>query len=175
MKHIINTDLDPKLPFPNAAIEENMKYGEIEFDPSKYELYLDESQKSGYVTGHNLRKELKDKKPVNAAFMDYLEAHPELVPDSWKTNADGERNYIYAWGTIFRSSDDNLFVRFWYWFDGKLVSFCDWLDYDWGGRSPALVPASASELSPSLQALDLSVLENRIAALEVWRERVQMP
>lgn len=155
----IDTNVSPKLPFPGATIESNIEMGKISFDPTKFELYLDEGQQDGkYIEGYDLRKKLAKKNVVNAAFMDYLEAHPNLVPDSWKKNADGNTNYIYAWGTIFRNSDGNLFVRYWCWDDGALQSDYGWLVSGWDGQNPALVVASTESLSTErLDSLNLEL------------------
>lgn len=147
MKHTIDTAIPPTLPFPSAEISENTTMGTVEFKPEDYELYLDEGQKNGnYIKGSQLRKKLTGKKVVNAAFMDYMQAHPELVPDSWKTKSQGRTVYIYALGTIFRNpSNGYLFVRGWYWRVGALKPFYDWLGNDWSGRDPALVSARVQQ------------------------------
>lgn len=167
MKHIINTDLDPKLPFPGAEIVENIKMGEVDWDPSKFSFHFEPEQKTGYISGHTLYERLKGKPVVNASFMDYLEAHPDLVPDSWKKDEEGRTRYIYAWGTIFRDSDGSLCVRFWFWSGGALQSDYDWLGLGWDGRSPALVLVSSESLSSGPEIL--SSLELRVQALEEWR------
>lgn len=169
--HIIDTTIAPVLPFSGAEIIENITKGTVEFRPEDYELYLDDGQKGGkYIEGHELRKKLSGKKVVNAAFMDYMQTHPELVPDSWKKDSQGRTVYIYAWGTIFRDSGGDLYVRYWCWGDGALQPYYDWLDNHWDEQDPALVSASPKALS---QPLDTSDLEARVRALETWRERVQ--
>lgn len=164
MKHVINTNIDPKLPFPSATVEENKLMGKIEWEPAKFEFHLEPEQTTGYIIGKKLRKRLEGKPVVNAAFMDYLAAHPDLVPDSWKKDKQGRNRYIYAWGTIFRNSDDNLCVRYWCWNDGALQSFYRWLDVGWDDQDPALSLASSEAFGFGPLDLDLS------AAIEVVKK-----
>lgn len=168
---IIDTDIDPKLPFPEAKVIENRKMGKIKWDPSKFSFHLEPEQKTGYIKGKELRKRLEGKPVVNAAFMDYLQAHPDMVPESWKKDEQGRTRFIYAWGTIFRRSVGYLYVRYWCWGDGALRSDYDWLGSNWDVQNPALVPANSETLSSSPS--DLESFELRIRALEEWRERVQ--
>lgn len=164
MQHVIDTNIDPKLPFTGATVEENKKMGKIEWDPAKFEFHLESEQTTGYITGNELRKRLEGKPVVNAAFMDYLAEHPDLVPDSWKKDEQGRTRYIYAWGTIFRHSDVSLCVRCWYWSDGALRSNYGWLDGDWLDQYPALSLASSEALGSGPFDLDLS------AAIEVVKK-----
>ena len=130
-KHVIDCDADPFLP-DGWKVEEHIKGGQWEWNPDQIELYLAEGQKNGgYVNGHELRKQLKDKPILNANVLDYLLAHQELIPEEWK----GKR--VYFWGTVYRHSDGNLYVRCLYW-NGRTWDWdVRWLDDDWGGDDPA--------------------------------------
>lgn len=163
-KIIIDADIDPKLPFPGATVEENKLMGKIEWNPKKFEFHLEPEQKTGYIIGNELRKRLEGKHVVNAAFMDYLAEHPDLVPDSWKKDEQGRTRYIYAWGTIFRNSGGSLYVRCWYWDDGALRSYYVWLDHGWYDQRPALSLASSEALGSGPFDLDIS------AAIEVVKK-----
>lgn len=121
--------------------------GTIEWDPKNIELYFSESQKSGSIKGTELHKELADKNVLNATVLDWLLEHPDQIPESWKGQ------YVYFWGTIYRNSDDNLYVRYLYWNDDKWNWNYNWLDNDFDDQNPAVLLASGlvpSEPLPSL-------------------------
>lgn len=167
--YTIDCDAKPKIPYPGWTIESHQKGGKIKWNPDNFALYLDEAQKSGYIQGHELRKKLEGKPVLNACVGDFLEKRPELVPESWKKNENGNTLYFYFWGTIFRLSDGYLCVRCWCWFDGRLVSRYSWLDDGWGDQYPALVLASAQNLKT--KPSDTLNLELRIERLERFYEK----
>ncbi len=135
-KHLIDLDADPFVP-DGWQVEEHIKGGQMEWDPSKVVLYLDEKQKNGgVIVGNKLRKKLNGKPVYNACLLDYLLAHPELIPEEWKGKA------IFFWGTIYRGSDGYLRVRYLVWRGGGWHWHCNWLVHDFNGDDPAAVPAS---------------------------------
>lgn len=134
--HKIDTNITPSLPFDGATIEHHEKSGKMILDFSKFDLYLSEKQKTGSIVGNELRKELKDKKVLNACVLDYLLANPYLIPEDWKGKA------VFFWGTIFRGAGGSLCVRCLVWGGGGWQSYYRWLDGSFGGGSPALVSAS---------------------------------
>lgn len=135
--HIINCDADPFVPSGLAGVESHQKSGQFVFDPSKIDLYLSKKQKIGKVIkGDELLKELANKPVLNANVLDYLLAHPELIPESWKGKA------VFFWGTIYRGSFGFLFVRCLCFRDGEWHSDYSWLDRDWLGSNPAALLAS---------------------------------
>lgn len=138
----IDTDRTPNLPFSGASIDQHQKGGKMILDFSKINFYLSEKQKSGSIGGHDLRKELKSKKVLNACVLDYLLENPHLIPEDWKKDSKGNTRYIFFWGTIFRDSDGHLYVRCLYWHDGSWLSSYDWLDLGFYGDDPAAVSAS---------------------------------
>ncbi|MFW0862079.1 MAG: hypothetical protein ACKKL6_00625 [Candidatus Komeilibacteria bacterium] len=126
--HTIDCDADPFVP-DGWKVEEHTKSRQFEWNTDKVELYLSDEQKKGFIEGNKIRKLLKDKHALNANVLDYLLAHPELIPEEWKGKA------ICFWGTIYRNSDGILCVRYLYW-DGHRWHWCgDWLDdyFDNGG------------------------------------------
>lgn len=136
--HTIDCNADPKIPYDGWKVEEHRRTGDFVWDPSKVTLYLSESQKNGKVIeGNKLRKELKDKPVLNANVLDYLLAHPELIPEEWKGK------YIFFWGTIYRGSDGHLGVRCLRWGGARWDWGDDWLGDGWRGGRPALVSAGA--------------------------------
>ncbi len=140
-KYIIDTDKQPFIP-EGLRIEKHIKGGKFEWNPAHVELYLSENQKNGnYITGNQLLKELKGKPVLNANVLDYLLAHPELIPEDWKGK------YVFFWGTLYRSSGGNLFVRCLRWGGSRWNWNDDWLGLDWLDNRPAAVRASSLNLS----------------------------
>jgi hypothetical protein len=134
-KHLINCSTDPFIP-NNWAVEEHQEGGMLEWNPTSITLYLSEAQKQGQIVGNELREELKDKTVLNANVLDYLLAHPELIPEEWKGKA------IFFWGTVYRDSDGNLCVRYLYWYGDRWRWSSCWLGNDWNARNPAVLLAS---------------------------------
>ena len=88
------------------------------------------------LEGNKLRKELQSRKVLNANVLDYLLAHPELIPEEWKGKC------LFFWGTIYRRSNGHLYVRFLYWFGDRWRWVGGWLDDGWRGNDPAVLSAS---------------------------------
>ncbi|OIO08326.1 hypothetical protein COX68_01035 [Candidatus Falkowbacteria bacterium CG_4_10_14_0_2_um_filter_41_15] len=123
-KHVIDSDVAPvshKPISPDHAdqwkIEEHRPGGIITFDPAKILLYRSAKQRkhgANGIYGHSLRKELADKPVLNSTVFEYLMAHPEIIPDSWKGKV------IIFWGIVYRfrqcrPSHSSLCVHFIYW------------------------------------------------------------
>lgn len=125
---LIDTNKQPFIP-DGITLESHKGLGKI--DPTKIELYLSEKQKTGYIKGTDLLKELEDKPVLNAVVLDYLLKHPKLIPDEWKDK------YVYFWGTIYSNSYGNLFVRCLDWNGRRWGRLYSWLDNDWLGCYPA--------------------------------------
>ncbi len=133
---VIDCDADPFVP-SGWKMEEHKKGGQFVFNPAKVKLHFSPNQQDGKVIeGNKLRKELTNKPVLNACVLDYLLAHPELIPEEWK----GE--YVFFWGTIYRDSYGDLYVRCLYFRDGGWDWRCHWLDFDWRGGRPAALSAS---------------------------------
>lgn len=135
----IDCDADPFVP-NGWRVEEHQRGGIFIWDPDKVKLYLSKKQKGDnkYIVGNDLRKELKSQSVLNANVLDYLLKleNQHLIPEDWK----GE--YIFFWGTIYRSSNGDLFVRYLCWDGGRWDWVYYWLDGSWGSVSPAAVLAS---------------------------------
>ncbi|MBI2474942.1 hypothetical protein HYV69_00765 [Candidatus Uhrbacteria bacterium] len=128
-------------------IERHVGDGQLELDLSKIQLHLSPNQKdSKTIEGNDLRAELEDSKvPVlNACVLEYLLAHPEIIPEDWKVDEKGNTRYIYFWGTVYRNPDGVLYVRCLFWSDGAWSWGCAWLDNGWGGQGPAAMLASVT-------------------------------
>lgn len=138
-KHIIDSNKLPSIPYNGWTIESHEKMGKI--DVTKLALYLTPQQEGGWINGSELNKSLKGK-GLNATILDYLLEHPELIPEDWKGK------YVYFHGTVYRNSDEYLYVRYLYFGGGHWQAGGSWLDSGWGVYSPAVVSASMA-LSPS--------------------------
>jgi hypothetical protein len=129
-EHLIDCDSAPFVP-NGWSVEEHKKGGFFKLDLAKISLYLSKKQKKGSIGGHDLRKELSDKPVMNANVLDYLLAHPELIPEEWKGKA------VFFWGTIYRHSDGYLYVRYLYWIGSKWYWYFNWLDSVFISDDPA--------------------------------------
>jgi hypothetical protein len=136
IEHVIDCDADPFVP-DDWTVEEHRKGGIFKWNAADVALYLDKDQKNGKVLeGNKLRKVLVGKPVFNANVLDYLLAHPHLIPEEWKGK------FVFFWGTIYRSRFGNLFVRDLAWDDGRWCWGFGWLDDVWSDDDPAAVPAS---------------------------------
>ena len=134
---IIDCDVDPFLP-AGLQVEEHKPGGQFRWDPTKINLYLSPNQQDGKsIEGHKLRIELANQSVMNANLLDYLLAHPYLIPEDWKQDADGNTRFIYFWGTVYRDSGRDLCVRYLCWSDGHWQAHCNWLGSGWHVRYPA--------------------------------------
>lgn len=151
IEHTLDLATTPQLPFTEAAVIEHKgtdvvrlerRGDDLYLDGKKVELHLSPGQKKGRIGGYDLRKYLETKPVLNAAVLDYLLAHPELIPESWKRDEEGNTRYIFFWGTIYRNAGGDLYVRYLCWFVGCWVSRYFWLDNDWYADDPSAVLAS---------------------------------
>jgi len=134
MRHIIDCDADPYCP-TGWEVVEHRKCGRIEWN-QEIRLYLSKDQEGGsHVSGHKLRKELADQPILNANVLDYLLAHPGLIPtNGW------EKKIILFWGTIYRGHGVSV-VRYLYWDGGKWSWYYCWLGSGFTANAPAAVLA----------------------------------
>lgn len=136
VKHIIDCDADSFVP-ENWKVESHKKCGQLEWNPESISLYLSAGQKDGKcIEGNKLREELASKPVLNANVLDYLLAHPELIPEEWKGK------YVFFWGTIYRGPDGDLDVRDLYWGGGGWYWDYRWLGPGFGDDFPAALSAS---------------------------------
>jgi hypothetical protein len=142
VEHVIDLDADPFVP-NNWKVEKHQHGGSFKWDPKQVQFYLSEPQrKEKSIEGNKLRRELEGKPVFNANLLDYLLAHPNLIPEDWKQDEKGRTRYIFFWGTIYRSSDGNLGVRCLCWYGGGWSWGHRWLDDDWIVSNPAALRAS---------------------------------
>ncbi len=145
LQHPIDCDAPPYLPDGWSLNPEDqlpgLVKGEVNFDPAKIQFYLDEDQKTGSVVGTELAKRLSEKSLLPANVLDYLLANPELVPEEWKVDEQGNARYINFW-TVYRLSDGRLCVRYLYWRDGQWRWLYFALAFEFNDQDPAVLFAS---------------------------------
>lgn len=140
--HVIDCDTYPFVP-NGWTVVSHKKGGQIAFNPAKIKLHLSTNQQNGkLIEGNKLRKELANEPVLNANVLDYLLKNPRLIPEEWKKDASGNTRYIFFWGTIYRYSYGNLFVRYLCWLNGSWRWGHYWLGSAWYGDNPAAVLAS---------------------------------
>jgi len=128
----IDCDADPFVP-DGQSVKEHKQGGKLVWDATKVMLCLADGQRNGgRITGHELRKKFQDQPVLNANILDYLRAHPHLIPEEWKGN-----RAVFFWGTIYCDCDGELYVRSLYWDGDWWRCYCHWLGSDWGGSYPA--------------------------------------
>ena len=140
VKHVIDCDCQPFVPENWEVCEDDQLAsrvtGQLEWDAANIGLFLSDTQKSGRHEGNELRKELESQPALPANLLDYLLEHPHLIPEEWKGK------YVFFWGTIYRYSDGDLFVRCLGWRGGRWCWDFGWLGSGWRGSNPAAVLAS---------------------------------
>lgn len=111
-KHVVDLDSAPHIPqFPylkrvwgaiGIALDDWMVYehhrgGTFVWNPEQVALYASARQRVRQsVDGHGWRRTLRRQPVFNANLLDYLLAHPRLIPLSWKDKR------VFFWGTLYR-------------------------------------------------------------------------
>ena len=125
----VDCDADPFIPSALSSVVSHQSGGQFLFDIKNISLYLSPHQKNeDFIKGDMLQRELANKHVLNANVLDYLLAHPNLIPEAWK----GKK--VFFWGTIYLGTYGLLTVR-------SLV-FCDnlwrpdyyWINFGWFGN-----------------------------------------
>ena len=141
-EHIINCAADPFVPkgwsiAPESEQISSRVRGSFRWNPAEVQLYFSNHQREDRVIkGDKLRKELEDKPVLDADVLDYLLAHPHLIPEEWKGK------FVFFWGTIYRDRRGSPCVRCLYWYVGGWLWSYYWLGFDWDGFGPASLRAS---------------------------------
>lgn len=130
---VIDCDADPFVP-RDWKVKEHKKGGQWEWDLTRVKLHLSPNQRDGkIIEGNKLRTELASEPVLNVNVLDYLLAHPELIPEEWRGKL------IFFWGTIYGISDRDICVRY---LDG-CGSQWNWgyrcLNGIWHGSNPIVV------------------------------------
>lgn len=140
-QHIIDCDAKPFEPSGLAVVPEQDQIpgrvrGKFAFDPTRVKLHLSSNQQGGNITGVKLRKELANEPVLPANVLDFYLANPHLIPEECKGKV------VFFWGTIYRDSYGNLYVRCLGFGGSRWYSSCGWLGYGWDGNNPAALRAS---------------------------------
>ena len=129
--HFIDCDADPYVP-AGWKVFEHRKGGQFNFSAALVKFRLDSGQKNGeYIGGNKLCKKFLGKPILNANVLDYLLKNPDLIPEDWKRDENGNARYIFFWGTIYRYSYGHTCVRYLGWND-KWCWGAYWLDDEFG-------------------------------------------
>ena len=153
-KHTINLagDCMPRLwKELKWIIDKHVSNGTFELDSSQLKLHFSPNQiDEKCIEGEKLRKELESNKVsiLNACVLDYLLLHPELIPEDWKVDENGNTRYIFFWGTVYllphNGERHERLIRYLYWDDGAWNWSAGRLVDSWDFRHPAAVLASAT-------------------------------
>lgn len=131
LEHLIDLGAEPFRP-KGWSVEKHQGAGNWLLDLSA-PLYISETQKEESIRGNELMKELKGQKVLNANVLDYLLAHPDLIPEEWKDTS------VCFWGTIYRYSDGCACVRYLGWNGSGWDWSGLWLNRDFDSTTPAIV------------------------------------
>jgi hypothetical protein len=139
IEHTIDLGTAPGLPFEVARVWDDRGLrvvqrgsGMVKLERKSDDLYLDGREiklfrsnkqiQGTRVRGFELQAAIEARgNNLPVVVLDYLIAHPELWPQSWKRVVNGELISIFSWDTIFcgpRGAD--LCVRAGYWKDGQV-------------------------------------------------------
>ena len=133
---------------PNGWTVESHDVSIKTFDPKKIELVNEVKDGETAITGTEYRARLEGKPVLNANVLDYLLKNLHLIPEDWKGKA------IFFWGTIYRDSSGDLYVRYLDWYGGRWYWSCDWLDNGWSSNYPAALASTKNlKLRPSSDSL----------------------
>jgi hypothetical protein len=115
--HVIDCDAPPFVP-DGFVVETHRKGGLIEWDPKRVQLWCSEQQAHSYINGEDLLDELRDKPVLNANVLDYLLAHPRLIPKQEWSNLSVHS--VLFWGTTYRHTNGRRNVRAIEWFGDSI-------------------------------------------------------
>lgn len=133
LERLIDCEIAPFIP-NSWLVEEHQKGGQFIFNPTKVELYVSKNYKNNQIYGNDLREELKGRQVMNANVLDFLLAHPELIPDAW------EVKHVFFFGTIYRRRKDGwLHVRYLYFNGLEWESSWRWLGFNFNSSCPIAV------------------------------------
>lgn len=106
--HVIDCSKAPFVP-PGWTVKSHQKGKAFVWDPAKVDLWLAPEQEKGSIDGEVLQEKLIGKTKFNANVLDYLLAHPELIPTEWHSGIQ-----ICFWGTIYRDNSGFQCIRYLY-------------------------------------------------------------
>lgn len=120
--------------FGGWIITEKCGYKQLELEKEEFSLYLSDGQIGDKVTtGDILFRELKDFPVASACVLGELLQNTKCIPQYWK----GKK--VFFWGTIYRGSLCNRFVRYLYEHGGKWYWNYFWLGDNFGKNDFAVM------------------------------------
>lgn len=140
----IDTTTTPK-PYGElwTVAENKQDQGSIEWNTTKdlVQLYLDPIQIQGSIRGNDLYEHFKQKniRTLNATVWEYLKFNQTGIPENWKIGPKGNAQYVFFWGTLDRSPDGDLYVRYISWTGGNWVFSNYLLGGNWHEDFPAAI------------------------------------
>jgi hypothetical protein len=138
--HVIDCDAAPLIPHGTWKVEEHRQGGQVTWDLAGVKLHLSVNQMGDQcIEGNKLREELANKPVLNANVLDYLLHYPNLIPEDWKVDEAGNTRYVYFWGTVYRDSDGNLYVRNLFFGGERWRWTYNWLNSLWNCHGPAVL------------------------------------
>jgi hypothetical protein len=114
---IIDSDADPFNPWQEYgwSVNEHMRGGVFEWDPSQVSLHAVEAPKND-IEEYKIVQQLACMPVLNANVLDFLLRNTHLIPDEWKMDEVGNTRGIIFWGTVYRNPTSGfLFVRHLFW------------------------------------------------------------
>lgn len=101
-RHVIDCDTPPK-PKSTWKLHEHIRGGQFVWDPSRVKLHYTPSQLKGRTSGIIVREELEGLTLLNGCVLEYLIAHPELIPPDWVELCTSSRHgaSVTFWGTMW--------------------------------------------------------------------------
>ena len=138
-KLIIDLDSSPYLQDSwNMIIEQHLEQGQLKINSNEIFTLLSEKSTRAIINGSFVQKGSVGWNGLNANFLDYLLAHPELIPTKdLAVRSSGFRD-VYFWGTIYRHKVDNgLWVRVLIDCAGRATWRWGYITKDWGKEVPA--------------------------------------
>ncbi|OHA68167.1 MAG: hypothetical protein A3B24_01200 [Candidatus Wildermuthbacteria bacterium RIFCSPLOWO2_01_FULL_48_16] len=107
-EYVIDCDADP-VELDGWTVVRHVKGGRYVWNPHRIILYVSPKRA---VTGHQLREDLQVVPVLNVCVLDFLLAHPALIPQEWKGK------FVCFYGTVYRNAGGRREVRNLFW-DGE--------------------------------------------------------
>jgi hypothetical protein len=127
---------------PESWLVELRSDGGLYVESGRVELFLAEQQRTGFIHGNSLEKQLVNQSVLHPNILDALYENIHLIPDGWKKDERGCKRFIFFWAVRFRDSGGDLPVRYLSWNNGLWHRHCGWFDDGWGNWNPAAVLVS---------------------------------
>jgi len=112
-RHIINCNVDPEVPDGWDVVDHIRGSDQFEWDRNRIGLHITRRKRVGGLYhgqpfGDEVQQDLRHRclRVPNANIVDYLIAHPELVPEEWGADR------VMFWGTVYRNPEGRLYVRY---------------------------------------------------------------